>query len=221
MKLLAIDTSENTCSTALLIGEKIFARYKLSPKKHTTYILPMIDKLLSDNDLSLSDLDALAFGKGPGSFTGLRIAAGVIQGISYSANLPVISVSTLRALAQSAFRQFGARYVISALDARMDQIYIGFYKLDETNCMQKIVNDSVICPSNIPTTLNKNWMGIGSGWDNYGKIINKKINIDLRSIHVKQFVNAQDIATIAAIKYQEGKILAAKEVVPCYIREFK
>ena len=125
VKLLAIDTAESACSAALLVDGAVLSRMEQAVRGHSERILPMMQSLLSEAGYSLNDLDALAFGRGPGSFTGLRIAAGVIQGSALGAGLPVVPVSTLQTLAQGAFRMHGARQVLSALDARMAEVYWG------------------------------------------------------------------------------------------------
>ena len=129
MKILAIDTSTEACSAALLIDGDLQGVYKLAPREHSLLILKMIDGLLSDAGITVSELDAIAFGRGPGSFMGLRIAAGVVQGIAYAHELPVIPVSTLKAIAQRASEETRHQHVLAAIDARMDEVYWAAYSL--------------------------------------------------------------------------------------------
>lgn len=140
--ILALDTSGSCCSIALLRNNsqesnrpEILSRVHTAPREHTQRILPMIDELLAESNLSLSRLDALAFGRGPGSFTGLRIALSVVQGLAYGADIPVIPVSTLQAIAQQAWRRGWASSgdcVLTALDARMSEVYMGAYQIPST-----------------------------------------------------------------------------------------
>ena len=129
MKILALDTSTEACSAALLIDGEITSQYQLAPREHSRLILKIIDKLLSDAKVSVSSLDAIAFGRGPGSFMGLRIAAGVVQGIAFAHDIPVIPISTLKAIAQRAYEQTNIENVLVAIDARMDEVYWGAYSL--------------------------------------------------------------------------------------------
>ncbi len=128
MKILAIDTATEACSAALLIiGEtgdtEISSRYQLAPREHSRLILKMIDELLTEADVPVSSVDAIAFGQGPGSFMGLRIAAGVVQGIAFAHDIPVVPVSTLKAIAQRAYEETGSAHVLATIDARMDEVY--------------------------------------------------------------------------------------------------
>jgi len=129
--LLAFDTSTEACSCAVLHGSRLEERFELIPRQHTQFLLPMIHAMLNSMGLGFSDLDAVAFGKGPGSFTGLRIAAGVAQGIAFAADLPVIGVSTLAALAMEAAESLQSALVFSCLDARIDEIYSGWYQISD------------------------------------------------------------------------------------------
>ncbi|MFU8797212.1 MAG: tRNA (adenosine(37)-N6)-threonylcarbamoyltransferase complex dimerization subunit type 1 TsaB [Gammaproteobacteria bacterium] len=126
MNILALDTSTDACSVALLMGETVIEDFIVAPQQHAQLLLPMIDKLLADNPV---ELDAIAFGRGPGSFTGLRIAASVTQAIAFSKNLPVIPVSTLHAIAYNVFKKTGYRTICAHLDARMGEIYYGIFEV--------------------------------------------------------------------------------------------
>ena len=121
--LLALDTATEACSVALLHNGEILAKDELSPKAHTRRILPMIDEVLSQAGIGLNQLDALVFGRGPGSFTGVRIGCGIVQGLALGADLPVIAISNLTAMAQAAYQQFGSTQVLAAIDARMNEVY--------------------------------------------------------------------------------------------------
>ncbi len=129
-KILAIDTVTEGCSAALLIGEEIVEQFEVTPRGHTQKILPMVDQLLAESGHKLGELDAIAFDRGPGSFTGLRITAGVVQGLAYGADLPVVAVSSLAALARAHHQATGATFVLSAIDARMGEVYWGAYRID-------------------------------------------------------------------------------------------
>jgi tRNA threonylcarbamoyladenosine biosynthesis protein TsaB len=132
MRILAIDTSGEACSAALLTEKGLQQRLALEPRRHADLILGMVAALMEEADLRLRDLDALAFGRGPGSFTGVRIATAVVQGLAFGADLPVVPVSTLAGLAQGQHRRQGARQCLAALDARMGELYWGRYVLDSS-----------------------------------------------------------------------------------------
>ncbi|WP_115175333.1 tRNA (adenosine(37)-N6)-threonylcarbamoyltransferase complex dimerization subunit type 1 TsaB, partial [Yersinia ruckeri] len=121
-RILAIDTATEACSVALWNDGAILAHFELCAREHTQRILPLV-QLLTESGLALSQLDALAFGRGPGSFTGVRIGIGIGQGLALGANLPMIGISTLQTMAQGAFRQIGATRVLAAIDARMGEVY--------------------------------------------------------------------------------------------------
>ena len=123
MKLLALDTATEACSAAVLADGEVLERYELAPRRHAALILPMIESVLAEAGLEISQLDAIAVGRGPGAFTGVRIAIGIAQGIAFAADLPVALVSTLAALALGTARDTGATRIAAALDARMGEIY--------------------------------------------------------------------------------------------------
>ena len=122
MKLLAIETATDACSCALDIDGESRWRYQLAPRQHAELLLPMVSELLDEAAVAMRDLDGVAFGRGPGSFTGVRIAASVVQGLAFGADLPVAGVSSLRALAEGVRREYGEEAVLSAFDARMSEV---------------------------------------------------------------------------------------------------
>ncbi|MEK7708231.1 MAG: tRNA (adenosine(37)-N6)-threonylcarbamoyltransferase complex dimerization subunit type 1 TsaB, partial [Pseudomonadota bacterium] len=140
MKILALETSTEFCSVALYLDGKIFNKEILAERRHSEILLPMVHELLEESALALQQLDGIAFGAGPGSFTGLRIACGVAQGLAYATNLPVIGISTLEAVAQ----QIDEQKIIVALDARMGEIYHAAYQR-LTNYDWQVISPPTLC----------------------------------------------------------------------------
>lgn len=218
MKLLAIDTTEEACSAALLIDDAVLEHFELAPRRHSELILPMMDALLTDAGLGVTDLDALAFARGPGSFTGIRIAASVVQGTAFGAGLPVVPVSSLQALAQGAYREHGAVDVLSALDARMQEVYWAACRLG-TGGIMRIVGEECVCPPQaalVPEGID--WTGVGSGWGTYAEALAARC-IREPQVHAAARVHAQDVATIAAALFLEGAAVTAEQALPVYLRD--
>ena len=213
MRLLAIDTATEMCSCALLNGEHISSETKITPRGHTDHILPMADKLLNEANIKPTDLDALVFGQGPGSFTGLRIACGVAQGIAFAAELPVIAISNLATIAQTAHRLHGVERALVAWDARMNQVYWGCYQI-ENGQMQLLGKEQVISPANIDFPDDNDWVAVGNGWQQYAdefKQTPKKVLPDLYPL-------TQDMLHLALSKWQQGQTQTAAECRPVYLR---
>lgn len=219
MKILAIDTSTEACSAALIATDEIISCYELAPRMHAELILPMIDSLLSEAGLTFSQLDGLAFGRGPGSFTGLRIAAGVIQGIAFGADLPVVPVSSLAALAQGAHRLLGVDKVLAGFDARMQEIYWSMYQAD-VNGLVKISGEEVVCkPDEIPLPDGLNWTGVGSAWQVYNKELQQRLQHSAHDWHGDYYPHAQDIVSLGIDLYRQGKGVSAEHAMPVYLRD--
>ena len=218
MKLLAIDTSTEACSASLLIGDEILERYRFAPREHTQLILPMVDELLSEAGLKVGNLDGLAFGRGPGAFTGLRIAASVIQGIAFAADLPVAPISSLAALAQGAAREAGVSRVLAAIDARIQEVYWGAYKLDSEGFMQ-INGDEAICsPEQVPLPVGKDWHGVGTGWEAYLPQLRQRLTGSLSAWDGKRYPHARDVALLGAAAHVRGETVNAELALPVYLR---
>ncbi|MGH8459668.1 MAG: tRNA (adenosine(37)-N6)-threonylcarbamoyltransferase complex dimerization subunit type 1 TsaB, partial [Nevskiales bacterium] len=142
MKLLALDSATEACSVALYIDGEVRERFEVAPRRHTQLLMPMVHSLLAEAGIGFSDLDLLAYAQGPGSFTGLRIAAGAVQGLALGLDRPVIGISTLAALASRAMRVGQAQQVAVAMDARMNQVYWGQYALDKSGQCRELTADS-------------------------------------------------------------------------------
>jgi tRNA threonylcarbamoyladenosine biosynthesis protein TsaB len=218
VRLLAIDTTEEACSAALLVEGGVVERFELAPRRHSELLLPMMEGLLAEAGLRLTDLDALGFARGPGSFTGVRIAASVVQGAAMGAGLPVVPVSSLQALAQGAARVQGARAVLTALDARMDEVYWGAYRADAEGLMRAVIDETVCAPRHVPVPSGGDWHGVGSGWATYAPELGARCAMHLPRDTAAR-VHAQDVATLAAALFAAGGAVSAEQAVPVYLRD--
>ena len=216
MKILAIDTATEACSVALLDQGHCHEIFEIIPRQHTERVLPMVDKLLKEAGISLSQIDALAFNCGPGSFTGVRVGTSVVQGLAFSCDLPVIPVSGLAALAQLAFREKKKEKVLSAIDARMKEIYWGCYRV-ESGLMQLVSEERVSPVTEI--VKQGEWHCQGSGWDSFQSELNQSALVNISSFTLQCFPHAQDVAILAADLYKQGKTVRAEDAVPSYIRD--
>lgn len=168
--LLALDTATEACSVALLHEGRVLSHYEVIPRQHAQRLLPMIQDLLGEAGVALSAVDAIAFGRGPGAFTGVRIAIGVVQGLAFALERPVLPVSNLAVLAQRAHREQGVSQVAAAIDARMDEVYWGCYRL-EAGEMRLAGVEAVLPPEQValPRDAAGDWFGAGTGWGTYGE----------------------------------------------------
>ncbi|MCP4126509.1 MAG: tRNA (adenosine(37)-N6)-threonylcarbamoyltransferase complex dimerization subunit type 1 TsaB [Gammaproteobacteria bacterium] len=219
MKLLAIETAAEACSAALLLDGEVTLRYQVEPRKHSELIMPMLDDLLQESGLKPTQLDAIAFGYGPGSFTGVRIAAGVAQGVAMGTDLPVVRVSTLAALAQGHFRQSGCRRVLPAFDARMQEVYWGCYELQESGLMQAQFPDEITSADTVTLPQGGNWHGVGGGWESYGETLSATVASGLESVTPDLFCSAHDIALLGAAGFERGAVVSADQALPQYLRD--
>ena len=226
MNYLAIDASTEACSVALQVNEQLYSCYELCPQSHSLQLLPMVDKVLKEAGITLSQCDGLIFGRGPGSFTGVRIGVGVAQGLAFSADLPVIGVSSLQALAQLAFMKYQKNQVIAAIDARMGEVYNGYFILDENNLMQeqKLADqqcEAVTAPELVHERLadivTGPVYGVGTGWDAYKEALSSLISNPSTPEILFPSAEAMLILGSAALKRGEG--VKAEEAQPVYVRD--
>ncbi len=218
MNILAIETSTDACSAALSVAGDIRERFELAPRNHARLILPMVEELLAEAGLALGQIDALAFGCGPGSFTGVRIAAGVAQGIAFGADLPVVPVSTLAALAQGVHEQFGATHVLSALDARMSEVYWGAYRMSDSGLMQLQGEEGVYPPEHVPVPASEHWQGAGSGWQSYAAALHARLSDRLSATYADYHPHARAVAQLGAHGFTLGLAVSAEQAQPVYLR---
>jgi tRNA threonylcarbamoyladenosine biosynthesis protein TsaB len=219
MKILAVDTSGEACSAALLIGTALLQHLEREPRRHGEMVLAMMEGLLAEAGIGLTQLDALAFGRGPGSFTGVRIAASVVQGTAFGADLPVVPVSTLAALAQGHFRAVGASRVLSALDARMGELYWGPNRLGEGDIMRPAGGEEVASPEVVTLPGGDGWSGVGRGWAAHGAALRGRLGSRLRSVRQDSICEARDIAVLAVPELAAGRCVTAERALPVYLRE--
>ena len=214
MKLLALDTATEACAVALWLDGQVLERNELGGK-HAERLLPMVNALLAEAGISLKQLDAIAFGRGPGSFTGLRIGAGVTQGLAFGANLPVIPISSLAALAQGV----DAPQVLAAFDARMQQVYWGAYQRGPDGLMEPVMPETVVDPVNAPLPPGTGWVVAGSGWDAYKDILETRVNASGGSGLPGKIPQARNVAALAISRLQAGDVVSPELAVPVYIRD--
>lgn len=218
LKLLAVDTATEACSAALLIDDECREQYQVTVRGHGHLILSMIDTLLAEAELRPSGLDAIAFGRGPGGFTGVRIATSVVQGIAFGADLPVVPVSTLAALAQGGWRELGHDALLAAIDARMGEVYWAAYRV-ENGCARRSGDEIVCLPQQVPDAGDRIWFGVGSGWLSHAEPLGDRYAGRLRGYAGERYPRAQDIATLAHAAWQRGEAVVAERALPVYVRD--
>jgi tRNA threonylcarbamoyladenosine biosynthesis protein TsaB len=231
--LLAIEASTQICSVALLKKQEVAILYKetTQQEKPSQSILKMIDSLLAEASITRAQLESIGFGCGPGNFTGVRLATSVAQALAFALDIPLLPISTLRCLAQQAWRIYQYPYVFVALDARLQQIYSGCFALDKKHIMQAISAEILCKPTGLadsffktlmcPADQSQKWAGIGSGWDCYQTSLNTQLTTLVNNLQGINhcYPQAYDIACLALADYQQGKQRQVLEITPIYLRE--
>lgn len=219
MRILAIDTATEACSVALWNDGTTFAHFELCPREHTQRILPLVRAALADADVKLTDLDAVAFGRGPGSFTGVRIGIGIAQGLALGAELPMIGVSTLATMAQGAWRKTGATRVLAAIDARMGEVYWAEYQRDADGVWHGEETEAVLKPEAVSERLQQldgSWAMVGTGWGAWPELA---ANSPLTLTDGEMLLpTAEDMLPIARQLFAAQKWVAVEQAEPVYLR---
>jgi tRNA threonylcarbamoyladenosine biosynthesis protein TsaB len=233
VNILAFDTSSSACSVALFrsdqpAGSQITSAHQVAPMQQGHLILPLIDRLLAENNVELAQLDAIAYGQGPGSFTGLRIASGVAQGLSLPNKTPIIPISSLAILAATAFSEVSASCILTAVDARTSQLYVAGYKLINNAC-SLVLPEVLVTPDSTESvesfknslkslvTENK-WCGAGDGWVKYSNILSNCMGVEPTAIMPALLPNAAFMFEMARDKLMRGEWVKAEQAMPHYLR---
>lgn len=213
MKILAVETSTELCSAALMRGDELLVEEVLAPNEHAERLEPMVRRLLGRAGLSPTELDALAFGQGPGSFTGIRIGCGFAQGIAIAAGLPVVPVPSLLALAEQA----GGSRVVVALDARMGETYLAAYARRGED-WEPVIEPLLAREGDLPELPGSDWVATGSGFDAFDWLRVHYAGQVVRSAP-GELPRAGSVARIAARAFGRGEGRPAEEAAPLYLRD--
>ncbi|MCY1285447.1 tRNA threonylcarbamoyladenosine biosynthesis protein TsaB [compost metagenome] len=194
----------------------MLSHYEVIPRLHAQRLLPMIQALLAEAGVPLTALDAIAFGRGPGAFTGVRIAIGVVQGLAFALDRPVLPVSDLAVLAQRAHREQGVDQVAAAIDARMDEVYWGCYRLDAGE-MRLVGAEAVLPPerASLPRDASGDWYGAGTGWGTFAA----RIPLEVSGQSPALLPHAEDLLALARFAWARGEGLPADQAQPVYLRD--
>ena len=217
MNCLLLDTATEACSVALQWQNSPVSRFEVCPQQHSQRLLPMIDEVLNEAQATLGALDFIGFGRGPGSFTGVRIATGMLQGLALGANLPAVGVSTLAAMAQQAIELYQATDVLCAIDARMGEVYFAHYRaVDGLACLQG--DEQVLAPNEAANLVApvKQAFGVGTGWAAYSEL---NPNQQVQVLSDVLYPDARFMLPLAQAYFNQGLAQAAELVQPVYVRD--
>lgn len=218
--LLALDTSTEASSVALWHQGEVIEDFQLLPRQHAQALIPQIQQLLAQAQISLQQLDALAFGRGPGSFTGLRIAAASVQGLGMALNKPILAVSTLEALAWQAMQDLNTQQVLTLIDARMQEVYWAAWH-QENGWPKALIEEQLSAPESLSLPASfatQNWSAVGTGLA-YAEVIPAKFLATCQHQQPEALPRAKAIAILAARAWQLGVAVAPEQAVPVYIRD--
>ncbi len=213
MNILALDTSTEFLSLALQFNGQVHARHFHAGQTHSQKILPTVRELLDEVQADMRDFQGIAYGAGPGSFTGLRIGCGVAQGLAFGAGLSVVGVSTLMALAEAS----GHSRVIACLDARMGEVYHAAY-VKHAEGWQTVIEPGLYKPEQVPAIEGADWAGVGSGWATYAEQLATQYAGQISQTLPEQYPEARAMLILAQPQFEAGLGLPAAEAAPIYIR---
>lgn len=217
MNLLAIETSTEACSVALVHGENLLARSELAPRRHAELALPMADALLAEAGIGRHALDAIAVGRGPGAFTGVRLGVALAQGIALALERPVVTVSSLAALALEAPDDEAA--ILAVIDARMGEIYAAAYRRDGAGGLLELAGERVCRPEALALPEAPAWRVVGSGWATYAEVLGARLPAPPLSADGQRYPQALRVAELAVPAYRAGRAVAPELALPVYLRD--
>lgn len=220
MKLLAIDTSTEACSVALWLDGEVAERYEVAPRRHTELVLPWAGELLADAGISKSQLDAIAVARGPGAFTGVRLAVALVQGMALALDRPVVPVSTLAALACASHQRLPAgAQILAAIDARMGEVYLGRFSADDDGRVAAIGEEWMAAPALPAVPGEALLVGAGTGFSAVDASLVAALGPRLVHFDAAALPHAADVARLAAHLFAHGGSIVAEALEPAYLRD--
>ena len=237
MKILALDTATEACSAALLLGDTLIGRYEEPRRGHAELILPMIDALLTEANVTLRELDCLAVGRGPGAFTGVRIAVSVAQGLAYGAERLIVPISDLAALAQRSADVHRARNVLACMDARIGEVYWGAFEVRPDGLVEPTTPERVSSPGMVEVSTmsggsglaitcviarpDPEWFGAGTGWTAHPDLAARlrATGAKLTEVDGSLLPRAHEVARLAARDFALGRAVPPEQALPVYLRD--
>jgi tRNA threonylcarbamoyladenosine biosynthesis protein TsaB len=227
MKLLALETCTEACSVALWLDGELHERYGVVPRQHAELTLPWAEELLAEAGIAKSQLDAIAVGRGPGAFTGVRLGISLAQGIALALDRPVVPVSTLAALAMRAgvlaasatcALDHASLPVLAAIDARMSELYVGHFELRDGDAIA-LSEEMLAVPATVALPADRaGWYGVGTGFAALGGALGTRLGAQLLAMDAEALPHASDIARLAVHAFARGEALAPERVEPAYLR---
>lgn len=218
--IVAVETATDGCSVAVDTLQGVFQRFERAPRQHSVRLLPMLERTMSEAGVSRQQVAAVAFGKGPGSFVGVRLAASVAQGLCAAWEVPALPVSTLEALASGACREYSVQNVVVALDARMGQVYCGLYRLTEERLMEALGDgDQLADPERLAAQLgsleSRAWFMAGSAFTAYAEHLPEP----LAGCLADALPQARDLLPRARYLFDTAQGVRPEQALPVYLRE--
>lgn len=218
--ILVIDTATEACSVALSFGDKFYTQSKIAPREHGELVLPMVDLVLKEAGIRLEQLDCIAYGQGPGAFTGLRICVSIVQGLAFGADLPVVGVSSLQAMAQGLYARRKEKQVLAAIDARMGEVYWGQYYSHDG--LMQLVGEETVCSPDVVTISEAEpsivYAAVGTGWKTYPQELSDTLSLPVIIHKEPLYPLAEFMVPLASHLYEAGKSFPAEQALPVYLR---
>lgn len=216
MKILALDAATEACSVALYNNGEVTSKFEITPQQHSQKLLPFVDEILKQSDVTLQQLDGIAYGQGPGSFTGVRIGVAICQGLAFGADVPVVGISSIAAMAQQAIAQLSADKVVGAIDARMAEVYWGCYE-NKNGLAMLVGQEAAIKPDLVSSP--EGWQqltAVGTGWQAYQEQLAHINHVSTSEITLP---NAEFMLPLALAEFNDGKGIVAELAQPNYVRD--
>ena len=215
--VLAIDTATEACSAALLSKGLVYQRFEIVPRRHHSLIFEMCQAVLEEAKMDIAELDALVYGRGPGSFTGVRIAASLVQGLAYACTLPVVAISNLQAVALQALRQSDETQVLVAMDARMGEVYYGYFEKDG-DLVKAIADESIAAAEKLVVPNTFNGIGAGTAIPLYRNVLEQTLGARLLKWYAPELPQANTLLSLALPHLAADDTLSADQALPVYLR---